>query len=126
MAHAPQVSQQMYAYKIKTDSGLGVLWMWVGMEIQIINCSKHIVYVTLHNPHTAMAAVDAGCKTAYTITDNNTQVNLSYYTKDHDMKNVCIKADGSWTISTTKMISPSCHSNDREMGGICRRRKTSN
>ena len=99
--------------------------MWVGMKIQILNYSNHVVYVTLHNPHTAMAAVDAGCKTAYTITDNNTQVNLSYYTKDHDTRNVCIKADGSWTISTTKTRT-SCHSNDRATGTMCRRRKTSN
>ena len=102
----------------------GIQWFWCDKELQIINASKHIVYVAQNAPALSanrqnnpqfIIALDIGCKTTYHPTAT---VCLSHYTKDHKIKNIFAKPDGSCKTSVEEMVTPSCYSKDRELRGV--------
>jgi hypothetical protein len=90
----------------------GLQWIWGDKEIIIINRSRHPVYIT-PDGSCPIFAVNTGCWTVYPFTGGG--VSMSYYTDTRDLRSVCIRANGSWATSVTKMVHPSCYTKDREM-----------
>ena len=59
-------------------------------EIQIINESNKILYVTMDDSP-AVTAVDPRCRVGYPITQDNVRVSISYYGEDREMTTLCNK-----------------------------------
>lgn len=66
-------------------------WGWVKQEIQILNKSSRIVYVT-SDPPRPVAAVDPGRLAVYRISTDTVLLTLSYYDRDtREMEFLCTK-----------------------------------
>jgi hypothetical protein len=114
----------MHQGDVTDPNNCGLKWVWGDMEIEILNGSRNIVYVTLDDPY-SYSAVGIGGWTVYHITQKTTIVTLSYYTKDRDLQTICMKTNGSCTTSMAKMVRSICYTNDRELKDMCiTRRKT--
>jgi hypothetical protein len=79
------------------------------------NGLKHVVRVDLGDS-APTAAIGMGGWSVHQVTMESRMVTLSFYTDTRDLMSIFLWDSGSWTVSITPMVPPSCYTKDLRAG----------